>query len=66
MYPVLTYSRDLGDFSHDLGALQQLGLKAIRLIYKGLSEELFHERPGYPAGDRRRKPEYRHPDRSAR
>jgi pyruvate kinase len=44
MYPVLTYSRNLGDFSHDLGALQQLGLKAIRLIYKGLSEELFHER----------------------
>lgn len=41
MYPVLTYSRDLGDFTYSLPALQQHGLKAIRLIYKGKSESDF-------------------------
>lgn len=44
MYPVLTYSRTPGDFTHDLGTLQQLGLKAIRLIYKGLPQDLFLQR----------------------
>lgn len=41
IYPVLTYSRDLGDFTHDLVALVHHGLKAIRLIYKGKSEADF-------------------------
>lgn len=44
IYPVLTYSRNLGDFSHDLSALHQRGLKAIRLIYKGKSEFEFNQR----------------------
>ncbi len=44
IYPVLTYSRNLGDFSHDLTALHGYGLKAIRLIYKGKSEEAFNQR----------------------
>ncbi|HTN17612.1 MAG TPA: pyruvate kinase [Chitinophagaceae bacterium] len=44
MYPVLTYSRTPGDFTHALAPLQQLGLKAIRLIYKGLPETLFLQR----------------------
>ncbi|HEY1047144.1 MAG TPA: pyruvate kinase [Bacteroidia bacterium] len=41
LYPVLTYSRDLGDFSVDLLQLHQNGLKALRLIYKGKSESDF-------------------------
>lgn len=41
LYPVLTYSRNLGDFSPDLAELHQHGLKAIRLIYKGKSEAEF-------------------------
>lgn len=44
MYPILTYSRKKGDFSIDLKALCSQGLKAIRLIYKGLSEQMFSER----------------------
>lgn len=43
-YPVLTYSRDLGDFGHDLAQLHQCGLKALRLIYKGKSEADFNLR----------------------
>lgn len=44
IYPVLTYSRDLGDFPHDLAALHARGLKAVRLIYKGKSEIAFNQR----------------------
>lgn len=44
LYPVLTYSRDLGDFSYDLKELHHAGLKAIRLIYKGKSEQEFNLR----------------------
>lgn len=44
LYPVLTYSRNLGDFSPDLAELYDHGLKAIRLIYKGKSEEEFNLR----------------------
>ncbi len=41
IYPVLTYSRTAGDFAYDLAELHKCGLKAIRLIYKGKSEEEF-------------------------
>lgn len=44
MYPVLTYSRNLGDFPYDLAALHARGLKALRLIYKGKSEAEFRQR----------------------
>ena len=44
LYPILTYSRNLGDFPHDLAALHQLGLRAIRLIYKGKTEAEFLQR----------------------
>ncbi len=44
LYPVLTYSRNLGDFSIDLESLHKCGLKAIRLIYKGKTEEEFNQR----------------------
>lgn len=44
IYPVLTYSRNLGDFSTDLEKLQKCGLKAIRLIYKGKTEVEFNQR----------------------
>jgi pyruvate kinase len=44
IYPVLTYSRDLGDFAHGLTELHKRGLKAIRLIYKGKSEAEFNLR----------------------
>ncbi len=44
IYPILTYSRNLGDFAHDLTALHQCGLKAVRLIYKGKSEAEFNQR----------------------
>ncbi len=43
-YPILTYSRNPADFSYNLSALQQAGLKAIRLIYKGMSEDAFLHR----------------------
>ena len=42
--PILTYSRNIGDFSYDLTALHQCGLKGIRLIYKGKSEAEFNLR----------------------
>ena len=41
LYPVLTYSRDLGNFVYDLAELHRCGLKAIRIIYKGKSEAAF-------------------------
>ena len=44
IYPILTYSRNLGDFSTDLKDLHNCGLKAIRLIYKGKTEEEFNQR----------------------
>ncbi len=44
IHPILTYSRDLGDFTHDLTELHASGLKAIRLIYKGKSETEFNAR----------------------
>lgn len=44
LYPVLTYSRNLGDFTHDISKLHQHGLKAIRLIYKGKTEDEFNRR----------------------
>ena len=44
IYPVLTYSRNLGDFTHDLKTLHQNGLKGLRLIYKGKTEEAFTAR----------------------
>lgn len=44
LYPVLTYSRNLGDFTHNLTELYKHGLKAIRLIYKGKSESEFINR----------------------
>jgi pyruvate kinase len=44
IYPILTYSRNNGDFSYDLAALHQCGLKGIRLIYKGKSEAEFNLR----------------------
>ena len=44
LYPILTYSRDLGDFTHNLVELHASGLKAIRLIYKGKSETDFNAR----------------------
>ncbi len=44
LYPILTYSRNLGDFPYDLAELHEQGLKAIRLIYKGKTEEEFNER----------------------
>jgi pyruvate kinase len=44
LYPVLTYSRDIGDFSYDLLELYNHGLRAIRLIYKGKSEAEFNLR----------------------
>lgn len=44
LYPVLTYSRNLGDFSPDLAQLHSCGLKAIRLIYKGKTENEFNLR----------------------
>jgi pyruvate kinase len=44
LYPILTYSRDSGDFSHDLAALHKCGLKAIRLIYKGKTEAEMNSR----------------------
>ncbi len=44
IYSILTYSRDLGDFKFDLKQLSYNGLKAIRLIYKGLSQSHFFNR----------------------
>jgi len=44
IYPILTYSRNLGDFPFDLAELHASGLKAIRLIYKGKTEEEFNLR----------------------
>jgi pyruvate kinase len=44
IYPILTYSRNRGDFSHDLAELHKQGLKAIRLIYKGKSQAEFNQR----------------------
>ncbi|MES2556309.1 MAG: pyruvate kinase [Bacteroidota bacterium] len=44
IYPILTYSRNFGDFPHDLTELHTCGLKAIRLIYKGKSEDEFNAR----------------------
>lgn len=44
LYPILTYSREIGDFSYDLKQLHQNGLKAVRLIYKGKSEQEFNVR----------------------
>lgn len=44
LYPVLTYSRNLGDFPYELKDLDSCGLKAIRLIYKGKSETDFNLR----------------------
>jgi pyruvate kinase len=44
IYPILTYSRDSGDFTYSLNELHKHGLKAIRLIYKGKSEEEFNSR----------------------
>lgn len=44
IYPVLTYSRNLGDFTHDLAELYRNGLKSIRLIYKGKTEAEFNQR----------------------
>jgi pyruvate kinase len=44
VYPILTYSRNLGDFPFDLSELHTLGLKAIRLIYKGKTEMEFNAR----------------------
>lgn len=43
-YPILTYSRDIGDFKFDLKLLSESGLKAIRLIYKGQTQETFYKR----------------------
>jgi len=44
LYPVLTYSRNLGDFPFDFKELYRNGLKAIRLIYKGKTELEFNQR----------------------
>lgn len=44
LYPIITYSRNLGDFSIDLEELYKAGLKAIRLIYKGKTEAEFNLR----------------------
>ncbi len=44
LYPILTYSRNLGDFPFDFKTLHDHGLKAIRLIYKGKTEAEFNER----------------------
>lgn len=44
LYPILTYSGDLGDFPFNLAELHNHGLKAIRLIYKGKTEAEFNQR----------------------
>ena len=44
IYPILTYSRNSGDFTYSLNELHKHGLKAIRLIYKGKSEAEFNFR----------------------
>lgn len=44
LYPILTYSGDLGDFPFNFTELHNHGLKAIRLIYKGKTEAEFNQR----------------------
>lgn len=44
LYPILTYSRNPGEFPFDLAELHKQGLRAIRLIYKGKTEEEFNQR----------------------
>ena len=42
IYPILTYSRDSGDFTYSLKELHKHVLKAISLVYKGKLEAEFN------------------------